>query len=371
VKAVESRNWAEAKRLMRSAIGERSEERKRYTPYYYLGLALFELGDCDGALGSWQESERQGALGRDELEKIRDGRAVCRSRSDDRTRVAAELAAVEAMEQAARSAAGLRSALGPGIDDLWQRGDPSPSDREKDASARLEAARVLIEKARAERDAGALGRGESEAREIAKVLDQLRAEALRLRSEQRARLGNQRAKIDDLVGAARELLRSTSDLAPYPPQVRRKRADLESLLAEVDNLADGATDAYLAGLISRLTFSVQQAEEVTARPPAALSKAADSFFAGDYAGVLDALATPTGDSARVRAHSLLLRSAAGYYLWVQGGESDQDLLAAAAADAALCQRIDAELRPPSALFSPRFVEFFATAVGSPEPPPTR
>jgi hypothetical protein len=117
---------------------------------------------------------------------------------------------------------------------------------------------------------------------------------------------------------------------------------------------------------SRLNFSLKQAQDVTARPPAVLSAAADSFFAGDYAKVLESLAAFSSDSDRARAHSLLLRSAAGYYSWVEGGEIDQELLARAAADAALCQRIDAKLAPPPALFSPRFLAFFTAAAESAE-----
>ncbi len=163
-------------------------------------------------------------------------------------------------------------------------------------------------------------------------------------------------------------MRSTAALAPYPPQVKRKRADLESLLAEFDAKREDRGDAYLEGLISRTTFSMQQLKDVTAAPPPALEKAADSFFAGDYPGVVEQLATFDDATPRGRAHALLLRSAARYYLWVDGGETDQDLLAAAASDAAACHRENANLRPPATLFSPHFVEFWSGARESSESP---
>ena len=176
-----------------------------------------------------------------------------------------------------------------------------------------------------------------------------------------------RTKLDEVVAAARATLRDTADLAPYPPQVRRRRADLEGVLRELEGSKQSADHDYLEGLSSRLSFSVQQLKEVAAGPPAALSDAADAFFAGDFAKVLARLATVADNPARVRAHSLLLRSAAGYYLWVERGESDQALLAAAAADAVSCRRADAALAPPPTLFSPRFVQFFAASVATPEP----
>jgi hypothetical protein len=278
----------------------------------------------------------------------------------------AERAAFEALELAGRSAAALASALDPSLAEPWRRGDPSPSARQRDAEARLESVRAAIDRARADRDASALERGGSAAREVARDFDELRAEAQRLRSEQGARVGGLRKRVEGLAATARALLRGTSDLAPYPPQLRRRRADLESLLAEVDGPAANRTDGYLEGLASRLSFSTRQLEEVAARPPEVLTAAAESFFAGDYAAVLAGLATLPSD-ARARAHALLLRSAAGYYLWVEQGESDPALLAAASADAAECQTVDAGPRPPATLFSPRFVEFFASAAPSEQP----
>ena len=124
VKAIEKKDWNAAQQLLRGAIAERSEERKRYIPHYYLGVALFELGDCDAALGEWQESQRQGAVGREELERIASGRAACQARKDEQTLAAADLGASRALEQADQAAAALRSAMGSGNDELWRQGNP-------------------------------------------------------------------------------------------------------------------------------------------------------------------------------------------------------------------------------------------------------
>ena len=332
-----------------SAIAERSEEKKRYTPHYYLGVALFELGDCDAALGEWQESQRQGVLGREELGRIASGRAACQARQDEKAWSAADLGASRALEQADQAAEALRSAMGSGNDELWRQGSPSLSARQREVETRLESARAMVATARTGRDAGALARGDRAAREIAKELDALRNEAQRLRGEHGERLGSVRTKLDDVVAAARATLKDTADLAPYPQQMKRRRADLEGVLRELEGAKQSADHDYLEGLSSRLSFSVQQLKEVAAGPPAALSDAADAFFAGDFAKVLARLATIADAPGRVRAHSLLLRSAAGYYLWVERGESDQALLAAAAADAVSCQRADAALGPPPTL----------------------
>jgi hypothetical protein len=367
VKAAEKGDWPAVVKLMAEAIADRAEEKKRYTPHYYLGLARFELGDCAGALQSWSTSERQGALGKDELAKVRDGRGVCQARQDQQAVEAAQLGAQAALDQAARSSSKLRSAVDSRIEDAWRAGSPSRRDRQAAAEAQLESAKTLAEEARASSDTAGLARAESDAGQAKQQLDALHEEAQRLLAEHGKRVGALRSKADGLIASARELLRSTAELAPYAPQIKRKRADLESLLAEVETKSKGG-DAYLDGAISRATFSLEQLQDAAAPPPRALSKAADSFFGGDYSGVVDQLTVFADEQPRARAHSLLLRSAARYYLWVEQGEGDGDLLGAAAADAAESRRTDAALQPPASLFSPRFLEFWNTARDQAETP---
>jgi hypothetical protein len=367
--AVEKRDWPNAARLMRQAAGERGEERKKYTPYYYLGQALFEQGDCDGAEAAWKESERQKALPRDLLERVRDGRARCtaaRSRRD--TNSAAEQQARAAVDEAARADEATQELLRAGPEQLWRQGKPSLRERMADAESRLDAARGMIEKAGSGDDPGAFGDAERMARQIVDDFEQIRKQASGLRSEHGDRQKQQRGKVDTLATTARQLLRDTAYLSPYPAQVRRKRSDLEALLAELDKAGVGADEAYLQGLSSRIQFSTNALTEITAQPPTALQHAADAFFAGAYARVLEILVALPDGSARSRAHALLLRAAARYYLWVENGERDQAVLAAAAADADACRRTDAALAPPSALFSPRFREFFASPGARPGTP---
>ena len=370
VKAAEKGDWPAVRDAMTAAIADRAEERKRYTPHYYLGLALFELGDCDGALKSWDTSQRQGAIDKDELAKLRQGRGVCDARRNEQAAATAEraaLAALAALDRAASAAETLRSAVDDRIDQPWRSGNPSPSTRQAVAEERLAALKRAVEEARTEGDADGLKRAQADAEQVEQELDRLRDEALGFRAEHGKRVGALRAKAEASAADARELLRDTAQLAPYPPQVKRKRADLESLLAEFAK-ETARDDAYVEGLIARTAFSIQQLKAVTAGPPAALAKAADAFFAGDYAGTLEQVAALDDDSPRVRAHALLLRSAARWHLWAEQGESDAELLAAATADATECRAIDAALQPPPALFSPRFVEFWS---GAPPPPSSR
>jgi hypothetical protein len=73
MRAVDFGNWKEAERRLQIAKALKPEEGgekvviygvriQTYLPHYYLGLALFNQGDCDNALEEWKESERQGVI---------------------------------------------------------------------------------------------------------------------------------------------------------------------------------------------------------------------------------------------------------------------------------------------------------------------
>jgi hypothetical protein len=71
--ALDQNKWGVAAAAFRAALAERPEEGGRrvriygtwlldYLPHYYLGVALFQLDDLEGAAAEWRESRRQGAI---------------------------------------------------------------------------------------------------------------------------------------------------------------------------------------------------------------------------------------------------------------------------------------------------------------------
>lgn len=90
--ATDRKEWSTAERLMRQAIAERPVESGEpvkiygsrflpYLPHFYLGLARFGLGDCEGALLAWQESERQGTVrATAQFRSLLANRETCRQR---------------------------------------------------------------------------------------------------------------------------------------------------------------------------------------------------------------------------------------------------------------------------------------------------
>jgi hypothetical protein len=72
IEAVDRKEWSDVARWMRQAAAEQPQEGESvkiygvrfepYLPHFYLGLALFQSGDCEGALEQWQLSESQKAV---------------------------------------------------------------------------------------------------------------------------------------------------------------------------------------------------------------------------------------------------------------------------------------------------------------------
>ncbi len=72
VDAAGAGDWQKAGRAMEQAIAEEPRESERirfygmrfgsYVPYYYLGVARSQLGDCEGALEAWEVSTSQGVI---------------------------------------------------------------------------------------------------------------------------------------------------------------------------------------------------------------------------------------------------------------------------------------------------------------------
>jgi hypothetical protein len=91
VEAVDRKRWPEVARLMREAIAENPREGERvklyglrfeaYVPHFYLGLALLNTGDCDGAVKAFDASEAAGAIrGTPRYAELLDGRKACAGR---------------------------------------------------------------------------------------------------------------------------------------------------------------------------------------------------------------------------------------------------------------------------------------------------
>jgi hypothetical protein len=378
VEAIQAKDWDRAASAMRKAIAERGEEKsklpvrlflKPYLPHFYLGWALFERGDCPGALAAWAESERQGIAPRlADFEVARRGRETCGARSRQQVVAQARGQALEAIERSASRAAALEErARDAPVRDLWQSGDPSPAARHAQALELLDRARRLLAASAA--DALAVRRAEAFVREADAALGALDADLDQAVDAKRVELAAKDHGVDARVAEAKALLARTGYLAPYPRQLQRARADLEGLIAEAGRRGaasprDQASRSHLDGLAARLERSIESLDTLAAAPPASLGRAADAFLAGRHAEVIEQLATARYAERRARAHARLLLAASRHALYLEGGELDEELRTAAAEDARACRHDDEALAPTERFFSPRFIAFFNQSVAA-------
>lgn len=366
LRAAEDGDWAKVAEDMRQAIAGRSESTvrltksfyfKRYIPHYYLGRALFETGDCPAALQAWQEAERQGVIQRfPEYQDLQTKRALCRQRQEQ---VATDLdAAREEVRKAAAAADALERRRQAGPAALWQGGSPSLADR-------LAAAKALIEKARKQLAAGsepANGKLLEEARQSAAESRQQLVEVGQEADRGRRRLStarrNLRTSLAALAGEAREALSKATYLAPYPPGVASRRAELSAAIAAAATADDATGSGHLEDLAARLRKALDDFRRSVSPPPPVLSTAAEALFGGRYKEVLEILADPELPDPRAEAQAHLFRAAADYALYLTG--SDGQRLAAARREVVACRQSDPTAAPLESAFSPRFVAFFAS-----------
>lgn len=306
VQAANAESWAEAARLMRAALAERpregepvvldGERREPYLPRYYLGLALFNSGDCLGARRQWEAARRQGALRRSPFYAT-----VERLNQECQRRVAREASAAEsvrAVEASVRKAEALAGALAV----LESNPEVVGDDREAVVHG-LREGRSRLAEARSRLDGG---RRSSDLSELAK-----------------ARELTQRAT-DELEKARRKAMRHLDPLG--------------------------------AGRAASATLPRSAAPA----PPPALAAAARAYFEGRYEDAAAALADVdygTGPAA-VQVH--LIRAAARHALYVLGGRKDDALRQSVTADVEAVRRLDPAFSPSPAVFSPRFRDLFRT-----------
>jgi hypothetical protein len=370
--AIEARDWDRAARLMAEAIADRDEEKLKlpgrlfmrpYVPHFYLGMARFEAGDCAGAIAAWAESDRQGVLAKlPEADVARRGREECADRARRRDLAQARQEARSALSAASVPAAALLDlARDDHTRDVWRQGSPSPADRHAEGLELMRQARELLADESVDEDG--IARAEGLVRDASAVFEAVRSDVERLTEERRLLVAEKDKGIESRVAQARDVLAKTAYLAPYPRLVRKARADLEGLVQESQR-RDSTSQAHLDGLAARLENSTRDLQRLATAPPQTLDDAAEAFLGGRHADVVAKLADASFGERRTRAHARLLLAASRHALYLEGGELDPELRAAAAEDARACRDNDPRLAPKDRFFSPRFIAFFAESVAA-------
>ncbi|MCB1034027.1 MAG: hypothetical protein KDD47_09365 [Acidobacteria bacterium] len=374
VKAAENGDWATVRDRMSEAVAEQPQEDarlgkrlylRRYIPYYFLGRAKFELGDCRGALEAWDTSESQGVIQRfPEHGELADFRATCQERAATLARQVKE--AKDALQQAEGAGELLNGLPTPEMRGFWDVGPESLALQSARAGERLEAARKSFAGRGDPADPAALRQTRALAEEARESFERVRALADQRLEEALATLSSLEESLEPLRRRAQRSLANIAYLRPYPPGLADSVTRLEALLAASQNLRPSTSTSDLERLRKNLEDTLNGLERQSQTPPRALMTAAEAFFSGRYDDVLSELDGVDLKSSEAAAHAHLFLAAARFALYVGSGERKLELLAAARRDVLACQAANPRRRPDQRAFSPRFVEFFEAQVGGRE-----
>jgi len=360
--AVDAGDWEAAAEMMQKAIERQPEARakvkkglyfRRYIPYFYLGKARYESGDCRDALAAWSLAESQGVVARfPELEELNAGRASCEQQRTD-----LEFARQEAhrvIQRATVASADSRRSL----EVLASSGQAVGS-----LPARQEKADRALAEARSRLNAG--GNVLAEIEGAAAAADQARQEFDSIRREveqQRNALSSRQeqliADLEGLIESAKENLGASEYLKPYPRGVSRRRAAVQTVLEKAGSIDADLSTGELEALKSELETADSRLRSAVSPPPPELTSAAEAFLLGDYTAVLTILEASEFSSVRAASHAHLLNAAALFTLFYFEGGSQPELLERAREEVLYCRAADPSRLPPASVFSPRFITFF-------------
>ena len=359
--------WQEVAAAMRDAIKEAprdTDERINiagfgdivpYTPYYYLGLALYQTNDCPGALAAWQSSEQQGGLqrisggARNDVAKFR---KACEAKSASNTPTptptppkpvptgpdpAAVNAAVQAAEAAINRAQDSERAVSQLSSDallnkVW-KSEGGLGGAEQSARDTLGQARNALDAGRREPNLQRLQDAASLANTAAQRFDAIRQTAANRRAELAA------PPIKEMPTAPTG--RTTPPTPPIPP-----------------------IPTPIPAPEKPVPTAKVEPPVTPAKPPAPftaprdLATAARLFFSARYQEAAESLGKLRYDSGPAAGHAALFRAATAYSLYLIGGERDATLAQTARQWVVETRRVAPALQPDPRAFSPRFVQFF-------------
>lgn len=325
IKAFDQGNWKEAAAQFQAAAQLQPDSNEnvriagqrfiRYLPQYFLGQALFNLGDYQGALRALQASEQRGFVKnnanfyRTLQDRLKD--AQSRTQIAAATTVPPATTTVPKPVTVPPTTTTARGIPPPTTTVVQQPVGPSP-----EAIKAAEAALALAVKQR-------------QAFEAVPDLAFLR-------------------QVNANVTAQETAARNALDQASARLETGRK-GNLNDL-GQVRTLVQTSVTAFQRGQ--------QLAGETRKRVLTELAGAANLYFGGQYTAAQTALNQLNYQQGRYAVQWRLFRAATAYSLYMVSGQRDEALQKEAAANVRECRRLAASFRPDAGAFSPRFVQFF-------------
>jgi hypothetical protein len=370
-------------------------------PYYYLGKALFNMGDCIGALQAWQNSIDQGQVQQlaAEYADLQQEMTSCQPETIDVSTIAAaatdELEILDAanarfsalasdadlatewnsewkprLDASVNYSRRLRQTLATAVDATDEDGITGVL-----ADARLAANEVDLNITAAQDRAAALRRNEAE--RLAAAAEQEEILRQQREAEEQTRQQNEQAEREQRVVAQRDLQRAMDEAevilqdSTGQEASGEQRTSLAALVAagraltlddtaarmqqQAQDIADGSFRVRLAVQ----DWQARVDEEARRTPTPQLKQVADAYFNGNYQEVVDLVDPADFDENSEKIQVILFRSAALFNLFTLSGGSENALLDDAKRDIRLIKSLDGRFSPYVAAFSPKYLSLFS------------
>ena len=360
--ASERQEWARVQSNMRQALAEQPSPSAStrindfpYLPKFYLGLAAFNLQNCQEALTFLEDQTTVAAMrGLREADRQALMVRVCKNRL---------AAAARATQPPATGTTTVAVKPPPAVIPPVR---PQPAVKPPIVPPPIRPAAA---------PAGAVAAAGNDAKRLAALRDQLGV--IDFNTDRAARLLNDpsmaanaaawRKRVDTQSAQTRSVraLIATADRNRDGNALTNLEREVAALNQGSLNLANELTrtheTARQAAQVAR-TAAVAESRKQRALLAAEMRPLLDAFFTGDYARA--AAWKPAASFAQepdAMAQALLLRAAARHAQFVLGGERDVALADQARADVLEARRLAAQIQPSPRAFSPRFRGFFASA----------
>ena len=334
------KKWAEVVVQMRSAIQMNGAESTRkirtgflrldgveYLPHFYLGEALFYLGDCTSAVNEWAESQRQGAVNvrRDLVALMQGWYAECARKGVVLPGEFEPLVerAESAISEASSSAREVFDRAQK-IPDLWKPGQEFRTRYER-ARAQVETANTKLASGKRTRSASDLNESRTAAEDARSTFAQMNTELIRV-ADLRAALSNVAEDAEQALLAAaaaeraiNQLLSAGSATAALPPALQALRQKAVDLIARARTrltAGEKSEDAAVLQEAQKLAHDASSAiTDVRDQVARLVSAATDRAFAQEVsvasqvfsaaAQAMDSVVrATTGNAATVRPDTL-------------------------------------------------------------------
>ncbi|MEM9302126.1 MAG: hypothetical protein AAGE01_08455 [Pseudomonadota bacterium] len=383
LEAIEDGDYGTARESLEAAIADEpgAKDKMRsygmrfipYVPHFYLGEALYNLGDCAGAVAAYDEAMSQGIIqGLDEFPALQQNRDACQASVVDVSAIADNASsAIDALEVAVRDLNALKDE--PILASEWDS-QAAWSGTLAEAEAALGSLRSQLDAAVEARDAETIENIDAQAMALSDRVQQTSGAASQrvagLRAEEQRRVAQAAERARTQLASAVQSARSAASQSPPDAASRQAQNELNALIARFQQLGSNASTAAINQLSRELTGKVREfrtavqthenrERAIAARtPPAELKRIAEAYFAGQYDSAVQ-LANPAAFSdERARIQALLFRAASRFKQYTLGGAESTQLMSQVQADISSIKQLDRQFTPFVSAFPPKFTELF-------------